>query len=540
MPLVENDHTCPSAMTMLTTMLGGNEGVDMSWRLLVIKSGGNQHYIFGTNKRRLNVGASYLLTLMPTWVKNAVGPYESQVQTLVCVSGVAELLVEDPETARAIVKSVTQQALTEAPGLEVWGWYEQDAADADTSLAERLNTALRRMEQRRSSLPSPLARNPMTPFSQRCPVTGQPAIHDPSGGAKFGPDAPVWLSPRAKAQHAATRNGLRQIANRLGEARAYALVKEKNLDLGVDESGWVAVIHADGNGFGQMLADLEKAATTHEEYPQLLREVSQELDAAAHHALNAAVDHVLRQHPNSEWLLPLIVGGDDLTALVDARKAREFVAAYLNAFETASQGSPVITKIARSVLGANNLTACAGVSIVKPTVPFRQAYDLAEELCHAAKSVKTKLSTPVSAFDVQVIHEATGRSLADIRTPAWGTDGDERKPPYEPYVTSHVAATASAVDQRWIEEHHADRLQSAISSLTDDQFTGALRHRVRTALTLPPGAYDRARDVLVAKAYLSAAPDERSWAPRLKDWFQQHGDSPRGLTAIDVAGVEEA
>lgn len=519
----------------------GEKAIDMSWRLLVIKSGGNQHYIFGTNKRRLNVGASYLLTLMPEWIDEAAEPFRGDVHHLVSVSGVAQLLVRTPDLAREIIRSVTRQALTLAPGLEVWGWYEQDPAPQDATLAERLRTALRRMEQRRSQLPSPLSRFPMTPFSQPCAVTGEPAEFDTRGGFRFGPNDPVRLSPRANVQHDYSRRGLAYTRNLMRVENRHAIVSEDRLDEGVDDDGWVAIVHADGNGFGQMLADLGLATDSPADYPHLLKEVSDRLSSVALTALNQAVAQVLVDAPKEQgWLLPLIVGGDDLTAIVNARLARPFVTAYLRAFEEASAADEILRVVARKVLGSDHLTACAGIAVVKPTMPFHQAYDLAEGLCRSAKSVKRTLSTPVSAFDVQVIHEAAGRDVEDIRRPSWQPAGPS--PTYDPYVTSERAAPGpcgpgSGSDAEWIDAHHADHLTQAITFVATDEFSGAIRHRTRTALTLPPQASARARDVLVSKAFLSARPEVRAWAPAFDAWFRDHGGQ-RGLTAIDLADVE--
>lgn len=524
-------------------VVGGNDARHPSWHLVVVKSGGNQRYIFGTNKRRLNVGASYILTRLPAWVDNAITPHLKRVETLVCVSGVAELLVEDTPTAQAIIRSVTTTALNQAPGLEVWGWYEP-TVPAGVSLSERLSTALRRMEQRRHLLPSPQLRNPMTPFSARCPVTGQPAEYV-ARQASFGGAEKVWLSPQARVQYDNAHRGLEAIRALLSEDNNYAVTKD--LDLGVRDSGWVAVVHADGNGFGQMLADLGNVAHGEgETYADLLGTVSSALNDVATASLQTAVTAVLRKHDASDWLLPLIVGGDDLTAIVDGRLARDFVTEYLRAFETHSGAQSVLQRVATEVLGSDHLTACAGIAIVKPTMPFDQAYALAEELCASAKTVKTLPGVRVSAFDVQVVHEAAGRRLDEIRR---AREGAPAAGDYTPHVVSAPPPEDGTGPDGWdipddsrtyVTEHHAELLDRAVTALLDeDGLSHSARHHLRTALTVPEPLSQQMRDGLLASMRLSANPDTRSFAATLADWLEQH-TGPRGLTAIDLAAVEAA
>lgn len=88
-------------------------------------------------------------------------------------------------------------------------------------------------------------------------------------------------------------------------------------------------------------------------------------------------------------LIPLILGGDDLTVVCEGKYALEFSKCFLENFEeetTKSQqvGSHqinVIPEIARAAFNnINRLSACAGVAIIKPHFPFSVAYQLTEKL----------------------------------------------------------------------------------------------------------------------------------------------------------------
>lgn len=479
-----------------------------------------------------------MLTLLPRWVREATTKHEGRVEKVVVVSGVAQLLVDNAAVGYDIIQRVTAQALIEAPGLEVWGWLEHDPP-AEATLADRLVVALRRHEQYRALLTPTQARNSGIPFSERCAATPEPASFT-KGGVRFG-DERLHLSPTCQAQAAVVPEAMRTLADEvLGEQLAWALLPEDHLDQGVVEDGWVAVIHADGNGFGQMFADLGDIFPDDGTYVMTLALLSEELDVVARTSLRQAVAEVMQSpdHARSEWLLPLIVGGDDLTAIVDARVARRFVEAYLRAFEQISGSSTTVSKVAKLLFGTGYLTACAGIAIVKPTHPFSQAYILAEALCAAAKEVKKNGALRVGAFDIQVVHESVGRRLKGLRSDHW-QEG--------PFVTSDLSSLpapgAGSTDSEWLHQHSAGLLTDAVDKLACGVFSRSVAHQVRTALTDGESSFKYRKDALVARFRLSPGRDDAEIAvmePAAgagEDWLDRHA-LQRGLTALDLFDVE--
>ncbi|MDQ1249328.1 MAG: hypothetical protein QG597_3703, partial [Actinomycetota bacterium] len=161
------------------------------WTL--IETGGNQAYIFGTNKRRANVGGSELIHRVGNeWTRQAISDVLGspaataagwQADPVVCASGKALILTSHPECGRAIVSKVTERALREAPGLGVWGVVATEPADPNHIASgpcacagcqlEGLHEAHATVRQRAGS---PLSRFPTLPFHQPCPFTGAPAV----------------------------------------------------------------------------------------------------------------------------------------------------------------------------------------------------------------------------------------------------------------------------------------------------------------------------------------------------------------------------
>ena len=84
---------------------------------------------------------------------------------------------------------------------------------------------------------------------------------------------------------------------------------------------------------------------------------------------------------------PLVLGGDDLTVLVRADLAMQFVKDYCVAFEDRTKEN--FEKIHNHNKKAipENLTACAGLAYVKNNQPFMDAFELTESLCAESKRI---------------------------------------------------------------------------------------------------------------------------------------------------------
>jgi hypothetical protein len=144
--------------------------------------------------------------------------------------------------------------------------------------------------------------------------------------------------------------------------------------------GYLAVVHADGNGLGKLFMTFDA-----NQRAEASTAVSTACVAAAKRAVAYLVglqtDEDEERAPAGEGKLqlrarPIVVGGDDFTFLVDARFALPFTHHYLVAFAEESK---------KAKLFPNGLSACAGVAIVKTGFPFHAAHKLAESLCKAAK-----------------------------------------------------------------------------------------------------------------------------------------------------------
>lgn len=200
----------------------------------------------------------------------------------------------------------------------------------------------------------------------------------------------------------------------------------------------VGVIHIDGNGVGAIMRDLGEAFNTvegnlsnlkpaaywREENPctpdennifqWFIMEVNYRLDGIVKEA-------VARSWADVEYLandddidlvpvVPVLVGGDDVTVYTDGRYAIPFAEAYICHYEELTEKDELLKQLA-VVAGAKKagpLTASAGVAIVGRNFPFHIAYDLAEELVSRGKKLGKKPGTvPCSTINFHVLRDAT-------------------------------------------------------------------------------------------------------------------------------------
>lgn len=154
---------------------------------------------------------------------------------------------------------------------------------------------------------------------------------------------------------------------------------------------WLAIIHADGNGLGQIV---QKIGTDKTKF----REFSRKLDAATTKAAQRAFKEVIgdKISENDTILMrPIVLSGDDHTVICRADLAIPYTEAFLKYFEEETKnnlGDILLGKKDNGKYGepifkdkSDYLTACAGIAFLKSSFPFHFGYQLAEALCDRAK-----------------------------------------------------------------------------------------------------------------------------------------------------------
>lgn len=407
-----------------------------SRRWVVIETGSNQALVFGTNKQRLNVAASRLIWRVGfEWIVAAVTEARKEtgedIEHVVRASGLGILLASE-RAGRMVIESVTRRALLEAPDLQVWGVIGSEDL-SESRLGSGLAAAQRASSRQRAVLPSVSARDANLPFTQVCAYTGRPAVatvvegRSPSGSkqpASAGVER-LWRDTREARQSLLRRL---QKAVDTDDERALldaAVVSRAALEAGdgVGSNGWVATLHADGNGIGDIFANLRRVYTG-QELLERLSGVSEALEVAAWTAVARAILAVAADPgAGTGWVLPILVGGDDITVLLDARHGFAFTTALAAAFEQLLDQELVVSTLAQvralqqatagAMTAPTRVSVAAGLVFSKPHHPFSHSVALAEELTRSAKTVKR---FEVAAVDVHVLYESAVRDLTTIRS----------------------------------------------------------------------------------------------------------------------------
>ncbi len=508
--------------------------------LVLIETSGNQNYIFSSNKLRENIGASELTYRAGTqWVLEAVASIESklqlwadpsrelrknllekskkieksdyQIEVIVATSGKALLLVNDKEIGRNIIRNVTKRALIDAPGLDICGvikefdFYSENLSDINREIHQDFETV-------RSKKPSPLTRFLRLPVVEECSSSGWGA----SRLLEVSKDkrAPLSSISAVKRNKETIKSAFQRVDAILGAEIQKKLTN--NLDKLEDkfnELEWLSVIHADGNGLGEIILkfdrqlEAENTPAKNREYVDKLRRFSLALDVCTENAFIKAIEatfsteEIDKKTPKEIEasklkvllpLVPLVLGGDDLTVVCDGKKALDFSNNFLLAFEeeTAKEDleiadnkfDDIIPRIAGKALGVKRLSACAGIAIIKPSFPFYNAYNLAEDLMKSAKTIKKKLQRneaktpwPSSALDFHVLYDASASKLDFIRenlqvkTP----NKPQTKLYAKPYVVTPLEwlkreasnLENSEASLNWVGYHYWQQLTDRVSTL---------------------------------------------------------------------------
>lgn len=196
----------------------------------------------------------------------------------------------------------------------------------------------------------------------------------------------------------------------------------------------VAVIHIDGNGVGGIMKELNsskdrvapgvfkaKVGCDRDDPDALrrfLRAVNKRLQNAVEHAFAAAWTRIdeLSEHDDDRAgrghtvipVVPVILGGDDVTVITSGDYALPFAAAYLRYYEEATGNDPILCYLTPPKgQDTGPMTAAAGVAIVKRNFPFHIAYELAEKLVNRAKKVGKTAQRPCSTLDYHVLFDTT-------------------------------------------------------------------------------------------------------------------------------------
>lgn len=336
---------------------------------------GIQSFIFQTNKLKEIVGASELVEELCTAVfedllfKNDI---HAHYEKIISAAGNIKYIFEKKADLEKIVKVFPKTVAEKAPGITVSQAVVEYNETNFKGCIDELEKKLRIQRNKQ-----PLNPIPQLMSIERSRRTGLPA--EEIRGDEFWDDASMRKDIAG--------NCLIKLCQKsfYGENTKDKVDRDKiarDVEKLTDKNDWIAIVHADGNSLGQVV----KAIGSDKEK---FKKFSEKLDEATKNAANLAYHDTIREDDNNYPLRPVVLGGDDMTVIIRGSLAVDYTTAFLKHFE--EQTKNLLGECEENLLdgvfadGTHHLTACAGIAFVKSSYPFYYGYDLAEELCKAAK-----------------------------------------------------------------------------------------------------------------------------------------------------------
>ena len=378
----------------------------MSNTLVMLQTNSNQPFIFSSPRLREQIGASFEITLLSQWVKEAafdmklpsMSTSEEGKKALPASFWVSDssgkVIVQftesdgDPENlAKQLIREVTLRALTDAPGLDVTGVFiTTDTDEVQPHDLEKLDREFSAYSLNRRPA---AARFPQFPYLIRADESALPAstslhdlnlVQDSLEPNNFDEKSSLSLPSRVKRACATTsrRQQVEDVNDRLAK-HGKKLTKEPQLDptklaaafqdgeeseVTKDILSSVGVVHIDGNGVGAIMRDL---GTAHRAVQKIgVSTISDEVTTEQNSGLqsfimevNRRLDDVVKEAIALSWydvqeltpdtvvpIAPVLVGGDDVTVYTDGRYAIPFAEAYIRHYEELTKDDSLLSVLA--------------------------------------------------------------------------------------------------------------------------------------------------------------------------------------------------
>lgn len=384
----------------------------MSIHAVLIDMVSIQRYVFGSNKLRENIGASYLIQeVYESYLKKVIHdifpsanidfnawknePAKYQIEEpgipfeVGYIGGGNALLFfkdfKDVNNAREFVKRWTTTLLVETPGVVTAVACAEFNLKAFQSENKKLFDRLQ--ENKYRFIPQTVI--PRHGITAECNHTGYSM--DVWNG-KEDKEEHDYVSSVAYAKICASQEATKKLEKKFEKILEGKYCFTDQLDeLGQlkGEDSHLAVVHIDGNGMGDRFRQtktleeirnlsISVKTATDESFRVLLETITNKFqdiqDALGFNPAEKKKNYPEKNGTKNIPLRPIIIGGDDITFVCDGRLGVYFARIFLEAFEKQQVSD-----------NEGRLSACAGIAITKTKYPFHRGYELSEDLCKNAK-----------------------------------------------------------------------------------------------------------------------------------------------------------
>ncbi len=292
---------------------------------------GIQEFIFATNELKSIIGASEIVKNINNKIKEK---YEKNI--VVNAAGNVKLIFEgnEKDILEELVLTFPKKVMQEAFGITLSQAVVEFKDGGLKKAFEELEKNLF-IQRNKPSIPLDMSIN----ILKLAPKTAKPAVENEKDMATL-------------------------------QKEKIAISKNLTGDIPKNRKNKTAIIHADGNGLGAMIAKFSSEAKSDEELIKKYKNFSTNLETATQNAFKEATKDI-----DKKDIREVILGGDDVTVIANANIALDFVSKFLKEFE----------KQTKIEFKNDGLTACAGIAYCNHKYPFHYAVNLAESLCSYSK-----------------------------------------------------------------------------------------------------------------------------------------------------------
>lgn len=362
---------------------------------------GIQNFIFQTNQLSDIVGASELVeNICTTLFRELVHESNDEFNdnSIIHAAGNIKHIFTDAEECKRIVREFPRKVVEYAPGITIS--QAVVVLDDKEDFGKKVDDLEEKLRAQRNK---PMASTTIGLMAMhRNRNTGLPDV-ECVGDEHFDAAtlAKCYHLERGKIAHKRTTRKLCRIAFGIKDLAPEQIAY--NIAEITDKNDWIAIIHADGNGLGQIV---QKFGHDQERF----KTFSQDLDRNTKAAAVSAYESIRYKLKDKEIIpiRPLVLGGDDFTVICRADLALDYVIKFIEEFESKNKF--------KGEKKTYELTACAGIAYIKSSFPFYYGYELAESLCSAAKKDTKKFNQecPASCIQFHKVQDSFVEDYQDI------------------------------------------------------------------------------------------------------------------------------